>query len=495
MKTLPLSKVYTRILVAGALFVFLSSTAQSPDQPPNVVFIISDQMRGDAMSVVGSPNVRTPNLDKLASKGVLFKNFYVNNPVCAPSRVSFFSGQYPHQHGTLANMGGKYQNGLLKKVEGTLVGYFRDKGYDLRWMGKNHTYEKDAAESIGNKHMRSREKFRDYNKYVPPQWHSDMYQDSTESNAHKNTGEAIEFIEKTDRNKPFFLHISYFDPHPPYMAPAEYTSRYSSAQMELPPFIEPSALSPRLDEEYRAKYFDKLSDSDFTETMRYYYAAIEYGVDRQVGRIMKALEDSGQLENTIVVFTADHGDFMAHHGMVRKGMYLYDDLLHVPFIIYAPGTARKEKIVDNLAQSIDLMPTLIDLTGGTPPPELLGRSLKPILEAPVIDPDDFAIYGSAAYSDLPSDYFDNPQPIFDPNSEVPLHTRIERLTWKPEHKTVMVRTKHWKLIQSETRPPELYHYQNEDDAEKENVFGRKEYADISKKLAKKIESLGEWSKF
>ncbi len=481
-------KVCNSLLIVGILCTSLLLQAQTSERPPNVVFIIADQMRGDALSVLGNPNARTPNIDKLASKGVLFKNFYTNNPVCGPSRFSFFTGLYPHQHGTLANAEGKYQGGQIKKVKGTLAGYFQEKGYDMAWMGKNHTYDDAAAAQIGNKSMRPREDWRAYSKFVPPHWHSDFLQDSLVSNAHVNTEEAIAFI-KADRKKPFFIHVSYFDPHPPYMAPADYTSKYTSAQMVLPPFVDPSRLSSRLDEEYRAKYFDRLSDAELTETMRYYYAAIEYGVDMQVGRVMKALEESGQLENTIIVFTGDHGDFMGHHRMVRKGMYLYDNLLHVPFIIYSPKMARKGKMVDNLGQSIDLMPTLIDLTGGTIPKGLSGRSLKPILEKPTVDSENFAIYGSAAYSDLPKNYFENPQPVFDPNSEVPLHTRIEKLTWAPELKTVMVRTKKWKLIKSETRPSELYYYQNSDDKETENVFGREEYSDITKKLEKKLKSI------
>lgn len=480
------------LLMVGAITALSMAKSQSQNQqPPNVVFIIVDQMRGDAMSLVGSPNVRTPHLDDLASRGVLFNNFYVNNPVCAPSRMSFFSGLYPHQHGKMANMKGKFRGELLDKIDGTLLGYFRNKGYQLGWVGKNHTFEKNVADDIGNKHMRSREKFRAYSKYVPPHWHSDMFWEKTESYAHINSADAVEFIGAVDRTKPFFLHISYFDPHPPYMAPAEYTSRYSSAQMVLPPFVEPAALSPRLDEEYRAKYLDRLTDADFTETMRYYYAAIEYGVDQQVGKIMDALEINGFLDNTIVVFTSDHGDFMAHHGMVRKGMYLYDDLLHVPFIIYAPGAYRKGKVVDNLSQGIDLFPTLIDLTGGSPRSDLPGRSLKPILEKPVIDPGDFAIYASAAYSDLPKDYFAHPQPYFAPESEVPLHTRIERLTWVPEHKTVMVRTKDWKLIKSETRPSELYRM-TMGRGETENVYDKKENTKIIKLLTEKIKELDGW---
>src|SRR6185369_10575686 len=131
-------------------------------------------------------------------------------------------------------------------------------------------------------------------------WHCDAYWPANQTYAHLNTEGALRFLGSADRT-PFFLTVSYFDPHPPYMAPSEYTSRYTSQQMRLPEFVPPETISPRLDEYYRAMRFNRVTDTDLTETMRYYYAAIEWGVDVQVGRIMRELEQRGKLDNTIVV--------------------------------------------------------------------------------------------------------------------------------------------------------------------------------------------------
>ena len=154
----------------AARFALPIFPAQTADQPPNIVYIICDQMRGDALGCLGNPNARTPNLDRLAADGVLFENGFSNNPVCIPSRMSTFSGLYPHQTGRLSN---RSWNSPLLSLENTLMGYFQQKGYQTGWVGKNHTYRKKALSSLDFVHVRAREPFRKYNRFVPPHWHGD----------------------------------------------------------------------------------------------------------------------------------------------------------------------------------------------------------------------------------------------------------------------------------------------------------------------------------
>jgi len=244
---------------------------RSSGSPPNVVFIICDQMRFDALSCLGHPNARTPNLDKMAAAGALCENFFVNNPVCVPSRISLFSGLYPHQHGSLANKSSK----LIDSLTGSMLGYFRRRGYRTGWIGKNHTYSKNTLKSLDSCSIRAREPFRAYSKFVPPYWHSDTLWSEEKCHPRMNTDEAVNFINSAKKNEPFFLHVSYFDPHPPYMAPSEYTSKYAGKEIVLPPFVHPEKLCARLDEQYRALHYDRIKDSDLTETMRYYYASIQ----------------------------------------------------------------------------------------------------------------------------------------------------------------------------------------------------------------------------
>ena len=166
----------------------------------------------------GNSNARTPNLDKLAANGVMFRNNFVNNPVCLPSRISMFSGLYPSQTGVLNNK----HKGEWLTFKGSLPWYFKQAGYRTGYIGKNHTYIDAELDNFDVTSIRGREECRAYSKYVPPNWHSDIFWPEKDCNPGKNTREAIAFINESNPGTPFFLHVSYFDPHPPYMAPSKY---------------------------------------------------------------------------------------------------------------------------------------------------------------------------------------------------------------------------------------------------------------------------------
>jgi len=482
----------TNLTRRAAIGSFLSyaavrtTKAQPSDKPLNVVLLICDQMRGDALSFLGNPNARTPNLDQLAAHGVSFDNYFSNNPVCMPSRKSIFSGLYPHQHGSLTN-----KHGEPLEIAGSMMEHFKKRGYRLGYVGKNHTYKDSAlASSVDTASIRDREPFRAYNRYVPPEWHTDTYWPSNECYAWRNTDEALRFIDHARDGNPFFLTVSYFDPHPPYMAPSEYTSRYHSDQMRIPPYIPPSRLSGRLEDYCRAMRFDKIKDTDLTETMRYYYASIEGMVDHQVGRIMTALGTKELLRNTVVIFTADHGDFMGQHRAVRKGMFLYDALLHVPMIWHVPGMAGQGRRSRALVQGIDIFPTLIDLTGGKLDRDLPGRSLKPILAHNDRSDDSRAILTSAAYGELPRELVETNR-LRSADPALPLHTLVEDASDEPQHRQSMIRTSEWKLILSESRPQELYRM-NGGWTEPQNLAGANEHTGVRRDLEKRLTQWWRW---
>lgn len=458
---------------------------RAADAPPNVLFVTADQMRGDCIASLGHPNARTPNLDRMAREGVLFANGFASGPVCVPTRKSCFSGLHPHEHGSLTN-----NDGEKLDFKGTLFDYFAKRGYRTGWVGKNHTYADGALQRLDKADIRSREPFRAYNGYVPPHWHSDVYWPEEACFPHVNTESAIDFLEKGSGGEPFFLHVSYFDPHPPYMAPARYTARYASADVALPDPVSPSALSARLDRFARAMGFDQLSREDLTETMRYYYAQIEWGVDQPLGRLLRALETNGLTDGTVVVLTADHGDFMGDYGMVRKGMFLYDSLLRVPMIWRAPGRIAKGLRPQSLTQSVDLFPTLAELTGGEPPQGLSGRSMAAHLRGEIEDDPQRAIFTSAAYGDLAEDVL--PADVTPDDIEAkPRHTRVLSPTMRPMHRTMMARAGEWKLILNETEPAELYRI-GESPAERANVAAASEYAPVRRRLEKQLEKWWRW---
>lgn len=458
--------------------------AQASDRPPNIVSIVCDQMRGDAMSFLGHPDVRTPHLDRMAREGVVFERCFVNNPVCVPSRKSAFSGRYPHEHGSLTNR----QKPLLHSGD-TMLDFFRASGYRTGWVGKNHTYEKDGLELLDFQSIRSREPFRAYNGTVPPHWHADVYWPEEDCYPAVNTREALRFLDESPKRDPFFLHVSYFDPHPPYMAPAEYSSRYDSRELGMPRSPRAADLSPRLEEFRRAFGLDEAEEIEIREAMRFYYAQIEWGVDKQVGLILDALAERELDEDTIVVFTSDHGDFMGSHGMVRKGMFLYDSLLHVPMIWRAPGRLGKGPRTGALAQHIDLFPTLADFVGKAGAPDLPGRSLRPFLEGGD-DDSERAIYTSAAYGEMTEAELDLPVSPTDVEAD-PRHSVALNRNMSPDHRTKMIRTGEWKLIVNESRGPELYHVDG-GVAEGENLAHSREHAAARRRLEKDLASWWRW---
>lgn len=461
---------------------------QARDKPPNIVYIICDQMRGDAMGCVGHPNVRTPNLDRMAAQGTLFERCFVNNPVCLPSRQSVFTGRYPHEHGALSNQGQ-----TIRDWSGTLVDLFQRGGYRTGWVGKNHTYNKPLMGNLDFASIRDREPFRAYNGMVPPHWHTDVYWDEEQCYPEVNTNEALRFLDSAQHSEdPFFLHVSYFDPHPPYMAPAEYSQRYVGSEMQLPATGKTAAeaLSGRLDEFKDGFGMHEVQTADLTETMRYYYAQIEWGVDKQVGRILRGLEERGLADNTVVVFTSDHGDFMGSYGMVRKGMFLYDALLHVPMIWYAPGRVPAGKRTQAAAQHIDLFPTFADFAGlSTSGLDLPGRSLKPLIEGADDDPQR-PIFTSAGYDELTDIQRNIPLDPADKDA-VPRHTQVMKKNMNQRYKTSMVRTPEWKLVMTESRGPELYKLDG-GVGETENLAHGKQHAAVRAKLEKELDGFWKW---
>ncbi|MEZ5354747.1 MAG: sulfatase-like hydrolase/transferase [Bryobacteraceae bacterium] len=287
---------------------------------------------------------------------------------------------------------------------------------------------------------------------------------------------------------PFFLTVSYFDPHPPYMAPSTYTSRYASRDMKLPETVRPGEVSPRLQAHAEAMEFDKQSDADLTETMRYYHAAIEYGVDAQVGRLLRALTEQGLDSSTLVIFTADHGDFMGHYRMVRKGMLLYDHLLHVPLLVRYPGVAAAGRRVHDAVQLLDLFPTIAEATGSKAPEgvELRGRSFLPLLSNPPHPAGaNRGIFASAGYAQV------DKAKIAKDEKQRALHQRVLDTVMHAEHRAATIRTGEWRMTLHEADPPELFQLGKET-GERKNVVNERAHAKVRRELEGRLQQWWRW---
>ncbi len=412
---------------------------------PNVLLIICDQMRADALACLGNPNARTPNLDRLASEGMLFTRCTSANPVCVPSRKSIFTGLYPHRHGSLTNDHGNYL-----PLNGTMLGHFRSRGYKIGYFGKNHAFRQDEIGTLDAVALRTREEFRAYTPDVTPWWHGAAPWPEPECYPYRNTEDALRFLDGVKPGERFFATVSYFDPHPPYFAPPRHLARMDSTSVILPGGATPAALSRRLEELSLAMGYEKLSAPELRETIRHYHAAVDWGVDEQVGRLMAALRAKGHAGNTVVVMVSDHGDFMGNYNMVRKGMFLYEALLRVPMIWWAPGRIACGLRSSAPIQLVDLFPTLVDLTGGKPPADADGVSAKALLEGARAG-NRKTVYASAAYGDI------NPAELKRGEGRNALHSRVFAQHLRATHKTAMICEEDWKLILNETCEPELYH--------------------------------------
>jgi arylsulfatase A-like enzyme len=323
-----------------------------PDNP-NVLWIFSDQHRGHAMSCAGDPNVDTPNLDRLAREGVRFTSAYANSPICSPFRATLYTGQYIHTHGVYS-----LHRPLLPR-QAVLAEVLRDAGYHTSHMGKWH-----LAGGAGPTHYVS--------PYFRPGWDEWLgWENSNEPFATEYhvgafpkpvrtlekyqtdalTDFTVDWLRQVDRESPWFHVISVEPPHPPNDAPEPYMAMFRD---------KPLQYRPNMDTEHEN------FQSEIVPRLRAYYAQIK-NLDDNVGRILAALEETGQLENTVIWYFADHGDLMGCHGHMGK-CAPEEESTCIPLIVRGPGAGPAGRVCGATISSVDFMPTLLGMLD-VPAPE------------------------------------------------------------------------------------------------------------------------------
>ena len=395
---------------------------------PNILWICTDQQRYDTLGAQGNRHVRTPRLDRLWRSGAAFTHAYCQSPICTPSRASFLTGTYP---GTCHNT----RNGNDRFVERfpLVTRLLADAGYDCGLIGKLH-----LASAHGRIEARTDDGYRywryshgprddwpvghDYADWVRQHGSvlGELIQDPAGVPAplHQTTWCAertIEFItEPRPAATPWLACVNIYDPHPPFNPPQEYRDRYDPAAMPGPLFRDddlaqqerlaaidfqsegrpPDDLdikSPVIPESPgregsagagaraggRSNLPPHATARDAHTLQAAYYAMIEL-IDDQVGRMLDALHDSGQADDTLVIFTSDHGEMLGDHGLIQKGCRFYEGLVRVPLILAWPGTIRAGLVSDALVELTDLAPSLLEAAGAAVPEWMQGRSLLPI---------------------------------------------------------------------------------------------------------------------
>ena len=463
------------------------------------MLLCTDQQRGDSLRCTGATWAVTPNLDKLAGDGALFQNCYVQNPVCSPSRASLFTGKYVANHGLYAN--GVPLPARQLMVTRTLAGA----GYDCGMIGKQHLYPCDTWQTEprqddgyrvfewahGPNHRALENDYHRWLRKTHPKVYTEVFPDkgANESTAFGNKARigtpidhvpaeahyshwvaerAIAFINHPrDEGERFFLVANFFDPHHPFGAPQDFRALVDANAIPAPYTREGELKDkPRAQQSYSEKSyggtapgFREYTEEQIREIRAQYWAMIAL-IDHEVGRILAALGAAGLAEETLVVFTSDHGELLGNHQQLLKGPQLYDDLTRVPLIARWPGRISPGSKIDELVQWVDLPATFLDAAGCAPGKGVQGSSLLPLLAG---KRDGWRNWALSEY-------------------------RSSGFTTDPPIMTTMLRSDHWKLIIWHGNPAtggrrdgEMYDL-SVDPGELQNLFNDPAHADIRRRL-------------
>ncbi|MQY42496.1 sulfatase-like hydrolase/transferase [Epibacterium sp. SM1969] len=466
----------------------------------NILYIMFDQLRFDYLSCAGHPHLHTPHIDGLAAKGVRFSRAYVQSPTCGSSRMSSYTGRYPSSHGV------QFNGYPLKVGEWTMGDHLRRAGMSCHLIGKTHMVADAegmtrlglAADSVigvrqsecgFDPYVRDDglwgegpagfydQKRSPYNEYLKQRGYpgdnpwNDFANAGVENgdiasgwfmvNADKPaniaeedsetpwlTTQAIAFMEEQRGKGPWCAHLSYIKPHWPYIVPAPYHDMYGAD--DILPVVRSAAERDDAHPVFAGMMNNIIGKSFSRDEVREKvipaYMGLIKQADDQMGRLFAYLEASGRMEDTMVVITSDHGDYLGDHWLGEKNLF-HEPSIKVPLIVYDPRTsadATRGTTCDALVESLDLLPTFLQFAGGAPAPHILeGRDLSPWIAGETPDWRDFAV-AEFDYSTMPL---------------------CEKLGLSPrDARLFMVTDQRWKFMHAEGGlPPMLFDLENDPD--------------------------------
>jgi arylsulfatase A-like enzyme len=378
-------KLITSLFTVSVLATTLYAAGTTAPARPNIVFILTDDQRWNTLGCMGDTNIVTPNLDRLAQEGVLFRNHFVTTSICCCSRASIFTGQYVRRHGI-----GDFKTPLTSaQWAQTYPALLRQNGYYTGFIGKFGVGNDPAVKAMANQF--------DYWKGVPGQGGKYFIdpQDPSRTHETKQFGDdALEFLGGAPTNQPFCLSISFTAPHARDNLP--HNAQYTPDDRDKALYADRVLPRPVTD---NSNFFDKLpkcvqaestvsreryhwrfdTPQKYEHNAKNYYRLIS-GIDREVGRIRAELNQRGLATNTVIIFTSDNGYFLGDRELSDK-FYMYEESLRDPLIIYDPRepAARRHRSEEAMTLNIDFAPTMLALAGITPPARMQGRSLIPLI--------------------------------------------------------------------------------------------------------------------
>ncbi|CAG7620489.1 Choline-sulfatase [Paenibacillus solanacearum] len=411
----------------------------------NIVVIICDQLRYDALQCNGNPYVQTPNLNRLAERSVQFTSAFTSAPICSPARHSLISGVYPFAHGVTDN-----ETKPAKPLE-TIA-------HKLHTAGYRSAHITAVPEKGGFDHGFDTVRPQNLNDILSEQDKSAVAWENSKAVLRLTAGpstrtkeqhkgflvaeRAVQFIEEAaDNGETFQLWVGFPEPHPPFYPPKPFFDQFDPSKFNLPDELPETATPPHPFITNRQKEWSRLTDAEKRQMLAGYYGLVEM-VDQFVGMVVDAIDRQNMTEDTLIVFTSDHGEQLGEHGMYFK-FVMRESSVHVPLMFSHPRL--KPGVRHELAAHVDLFPTLCDMAGLDIPEHLHGRSLKPLLES----------------------------------EAAPDHWRTEVIAQMENR--FMIRTDTWKLNMYDDEPGELYHIA-EDPQEFNNLIGKAEYSDVVARL-------------
>jgi arylsulfatase A-like enzyme len=466
-------------------------------QKPNFLFIMADQLRWDYLGCAGHPHIKTPNIDALARRGVRFERCYIQSPVCGGSRMSFYSGRYNITHGAT------YNAFPLRIDEMTLGDYLRPLGYRTVLVGKTHfkpdveslarlgidqgnnpglpywqcgfePYERDDGlhpEEYGEGNVA-------YNLWLNQKgygganpWHTwansvdgdngevlsgwsmrHARQPARLKEEHSETAymtdRALDFLDRhtaASPKQPWCLHLSYIKPHWPYIAPAPYHAMYGPEHVQPANRREAERVAPHPVIAAFMQHDESVhfSRQEVRETVIPTYMGLISQFDQHIGRVVAHLKTIGQAENTVIVVTSDHGDYLGDHWLGEKDLF-HEEIVRIPMVVMDPrsqANATRGSATTAFMEAIDLVPTFLDMAGGAAAPHRLeGASIAPLLHAATAD------WTPATWREA----------VFCDSDFALRHARKTLGLAEDQARGFMVRTVSWKYVFFERFPPQLF---------------------------------------
>jgi choline-sulfatase len=378
------------ITVATPIILLILALHDAQAARPNVLLILGDDHAAYALSCYGHPVVRTPNLDRLAARGARFTRAYCNSPMCTPSRQSLLTGRMPHATGV----------SLLKSVLGdeeiTLAETLSALGYRTAAIGKMH-FNSQRRHGFDQQidHAKHRALLKDYppepltSKELPADtkalgiWrpfrdpaHEWLNAEQRPYGARDADMAGTYFADEAARllsesEVPFFLTVSFYEPHSPFHFPVEFAGRVDPDKLEVPPVgVDDPPGIPLI--------FRHLSDREKRGIAAAYYTSVEF-LDKNVGRVLDALDASGQADNTLIIYAGDHGYQLGHHGRFEKHTF-FEEAIRAPLMMAWPGKFAPGQTVDQLVEFVDVFPTIAAAGDVELPPDRHGKSLLPLVD-------------------------------------------------------------------------------------------------------------------